>query len=89
MPMNERRRLANEAKVIVAETRRTSDELKKCVARSRALVAESKLLLALSRTAATCPHIRKLDRPARSPTIPADGKANRDGPTVFWIFSAG
>lgn len=87
MPMNERRRrLADEAKVIVAETRRTTDELKKCVARSHALVAESNLLLARSRTA--CPHIRDPDRSARSPTIPADRKANRDGPTVFWIFSA-
>jgi hypothetical protein len=42
--------------------------------------------LAQSRTA--CPHIRDPDRSARSPTIPADRKANRDGPTVFWIFSA-
>jgi hypothetical protein len=86
--MNESQRLANEAKAIVAETRRTADELKKCVARSHALVAQSKLLLTQSRTAAACPHIRKLDRLARSPTIPAEERADRDGPTVFWIFPA-
>jgi hypothetical protein len=61
MPMDERRRLANQAKVIVAEKRQTVEELKKCVQQSRALLAESKLLLAQSRETALCPHIRRLD----------------------------
>ena len=48
MPMNERRRLAEEAKAIIAETRREAERLTTCVTRSRALVAESKLLVAQS-----------------------------------------
>jgi len=48
MPMNERRRLAEQAKAIVADTQREVEQLTTCVARSRALLAESKLLLSQS-----------------------------------------
>jgi len=60
--MNERRRLANESKAIIAKTRQTAEELRKCVARSRTLLAETKLLLAQSRVTAACPDVRGLGR---------------------------
>ena len=62
MPIKEHRRLANEAKAIVAETQRTTEELKKCVAQSRALLSESKLVLAQSTAAAACFYVHRLDR---------------------------
>ncbi len=51
MPMDERRRLAEEAKKIIAETRCEAENLKECVAQSRIRLEESRLLLAQTMSA--------------------------------------